>query len=89
MSFVIKSENHGFKVVTVNVSLHNRVSGGLKFSLNEIPMALNISLELVCIVLCVFHDRQRSVGILVYSQTFEQSDFICLMQFFNKILFEF
>ncbi len=67
MSFVIESEYHRLEIVAVNISLHNGVSGGFKFSLNEVPMALNISFELVCIVLCVFHYWERSVGILVDS----------------------
>lgn len=48
---IIKSEDHRLEVVTVNIPLHNGISGRPDFSFNKIPETLHISLKLVTIIL--------------------------------------
>lgn len=76
LSVVIESEHHGLEVIAVYIPLHNRISRRLNFPLDEIPVALDISLELIAIVLGVLHDGERSVGILMNSDGFKQVDLV-------------
>lgn len=89
MSSVIEPKYHSFKIVTVDESLHYRISGRSYFSLNKIPVALNISLKLIWMILCILHDRERCIWIIIDSKMFKESEFISLMQLLYEVLFEF
>lgn len=75
LSVIVQSENHWFQVITVNISLHNRISSGFKFSLYKIPISLDISFKLVCIIFCILHNWQWCIGILLDFDLLEHFDF--------------
>lgn len=69
---VVQSKDHGFEIVAVNIALEDGVSSGFESSLQEISITLNLSLKLITLILSVFHDCQRHIGIFLYFDILQQ-----------------
>lgn len=86
LSVIVESENHRLEIVTVNISLHDGISGGSQFLFNEIPITLYISLKLVSIIFGVFHDWQGCIWVLLDFDFFKHFYFALNVKFLYKSL---
>lgn len=84
----VEPEDHCSQVATVDVPLHDRVPGGFQLLLNEVPVALHLSLKLVGIVLSVFHDRQGGIRVLLDLHVSQQTHFVVFLHIPQELLLE-